>query len=74
MAAIIGNDIGMKLLEALGITDKRVRSITIEIKTGKPVIVTTDRLVESEEASVLVSELKRYSVSEKESSIGEDDA
>jgi len=71
MAAIIGNDIGMKLLESLGITDKRVRAIDIRIETGKPVMVTVERLLESEDATVLVSETRKYTVVEREVSVAE---
>jgi hypothetical protein len=74
MAAIIGNDIGMKLLEALGITDKRVRAIDIRIETGKPVMVTVERRMESEDAEVLVNEFKKYAVVEKEAAIGKEES
>lgn len=67
MTAITGQEIGPKLLAALGLSDmKQVRKIVITIEAPAPVIVHITRLTDKIEGDALVEEFNAYELKAKE--------
>lgn len=67
MTAILGNEIGLKLLSALGLSDLRqVRKIVITIAAHEVVTVDITRQTDKIEGDALVEELKSYELKAKE--------
>jgi len=61
----------MKLLESLGITDKRVRAIDIRNRDRQARHGDGGTAAGNEDATVLVSETRKYTVVEREVSVAE---
>lgn len=61
-----GNELGMAILEALGIPSDKVAGVSIDMEPGRLASVTVVRHVDSDEAQKLVMELQKYDLVRQE--------
>lgn len=65
MSPVLGNDIGPKVAEALGIDATDLRSLQISITAREVVIVTAEYMPRDEQLDDVIEILKRYELVEK---------
>jgi hypothetical protein len=57
---VLGQNLGPKLLKALGVDASLVASVDIHVRVGEPVAVTVTRYVGTDEADEMVTAIEPY--------------
>jgi len=68
-----GNTLGMQVLEALGICDKSVRSVQLNMECNQAATVTFVVLIDDEEARRIVDHLSMYRIEPVEAEVAGDE-
>lgn len=65
MTVVSGMTLGMQLLEALGIDNENVTSVSLSCTADGPALITVDRMLTPVEAGAVQFLLDHYTVKEK---------